>query len=82
MTHENSDDQQATRARPKLAELRHILDDARASGDAQRSRAALIEVVEGLISHAEMQAGLMEDVVSDMTHKQGIVTNIGGQRRK
>jgi hypothetical protein len=67
-----------TRARPKLADLRAILDEAREMDDAERIHVALIEIVDGLITHAEVQAKMMDDMASDLGHKQGIVTKIGG----
>lgn len=68
----------ATRARQPLAELRRILREVRGAEDAGRLHAGLIEVVDGLIAHVERQARAVEDLRSDLGHKQGIVTNIGG----
>ena len=72
------DELSATRARQPLAELRRTLRDARGAEDAGRLHAALIDVLDGLIAHAERQARAVEDLRSDLGHKQGIVTNIGG----
>ena len=58
--------------------MRGILDEARTSDDAERVHSALIDVVDGLITHAEKQARIIDDLCSDMGHKQGIVTKIGG----
>ncbi len=67
-----------SRARQPLSELRAILQEARSADDAERIHVALIDVVDGLITHAENQARAVEDMHSDMAHKQGIVTKIGG----
>lgn len=75
---ENGDGPQATHARQKLSELRESLREARTSDDADQVHSALIEAVEGLIAHVEKQARIIDDLCSDMGHKQGIVTRIGG----
>lgn len=67
-----------SKATQPLTELREILDEARTADDAERIHAALIGVVDGLITHAEKQARLIESLRSDMGHKQSIVTRIGG----
>lgn len=67
-----------SRARQPLADLRRTLQDARMADDAQRIHVALIDVVDGLLSHAERQARAVDDLRSDLGHKQGIVTRIGG----
>ena len=72
------DGPQATRARYPLAHLRQILQEAREAEDAERIHVALIDVVDGLVSHAERQARAIDELRSDLLHKQGIVTKIGG----
>ncbi len=69
---------QATRARYPLAHLRQTLQDAREADDAERIHVALIEAVDGLVTHAERQARAINDLRSDLLHKQGIVSKIGG----
>lgn len=66
------------KATQPLTELRELLTEARTSDEAERIHAALIDVVDGLITHAEKQARLIESLRSDLGHKQGIVTRIGG----
>ena len=61
-----------------LAQLREVLNDARDTDDAERIHAALVEVVDGLLAHAEQFERFMVTVRSDLAHKQGIVTKIGG----
>jgi hypothetical protein len=67
-----------SRATQPLIELREILLEARNADDAERIHAALIDVAEALITHAEGQASMIADLRSDLEHKQGIVTRIGG----
>lgn len=67
----------ASRATQPLAALREILVSGRTAKPAELN-AVLIDVVDGLITHAEKQARLIEDLRSDISHKQGIVSNIGG----
>ncbi len=74
----DDDGASATRARQPLTELRRTLREVRGTEDARRLHAGLIEVVDGLIAHAERQARAVEELRSDLGHKQGIVTNIGG----
>ena len=76
-TNEN-DSATPSRARQPLGELRQILLEARAADDAERIHVALVDVVDGLITHAQHQTRAINDMRSDMTHKQGIVTKIGG----
>ena len=61
-----------------LTQLREVLNKARDADDAERIHAALIEVVDGLLSRAEHFQRFMDSVRSDLDHKQGIVSNIGG----
>ena len=61
-----------------LSELRSILDEARGADDAERIHAALIDIVDGLITHAAKQGSLIADMRSDLGHKQGIISRIGG----
>ena len=72
------DSSQASRARHPLNHLRQTLQEARSADDAERVHVALIDAVDGLITHAERQARTIEDLRSDLGHKQGIVTRIGG----
>ena len=60
--------------------LRDVLRDAKTSGDAARIQTVLIEVVDGLITQLARQARAIEDMRSDLTHKQGIVTKIDGSQ--
>jgi hypothetical protein len=73
-----NDGPQATRARHPLNHLRQTLQEARDADDAERVHVALIDAVDGLITHAERQARAIEDLRSDLSHKQGVVTRIGG----
>ncbi len=72
------DGPQTTRARYPLNHLRLVLQEARDADDAERIHTALIDAVDGLIAHAERQARAVEEIRSDLGHKQGIVSNIGG----
>ena len=72
------DGPQATRARHPLNHLRQTLQEARSADDAERVHVALIDAVDGLITHAERQARAIDDIRGDLSHKQGIVTKIGG----
>ena len=74
----NDDSPQVTRARHPLNHLRQTLQEARNADDAERVHVALIDAVDGLITHAERQARAIEDMRSDLSHKQGVVTKIGG----
>ena len=74
----NDDGPQATRARYPLAHLRQTLQEARDADHAERIHVALIEAVDGLVSHVERQARAIDELRSDLLHKQGIVTKIGG----
>jgi hypothetical protein len=74
----DDDGPQTTRARYPLAHLRHTLQEARDADDAERIHVALIETVDGLVSHVERQARAIDELRSDLLHKQGIVTKIGG----
>ena len=74
----NDDRPQAIRARHPLNHLRQTLQEARDADDAGRVHVALIDAVDGLITHAERQARVIEDMRSDLSHKQGVVTRIGG----
>ncbi len=60
--------------------LRDALRDAKTSGDAARIQAVLIEVVDGLITQLARQSRAIEDMRSDLSHKQGIVTKIDGSQ--
>ena len=72
------DGPQTNRARHPLNHLRRTLQEARDADDAERVHVALIEAVEGLITHAERQARAIEEMRSDLSYKQGVVTKIGG----
>ena len=78
----DSDPPHASRATQPLQELREILEAVKGSGDAARVHAALIDVVDGLIGHAQRQARAIDDLRSDMSHKQGIVSGIAGGARE
>ena len=67
-----------TRARYPLNHLRQVLQEARHADDTELIHTALIDAVDGLIAHAERQARAVDELRSDLGHKQGIVTNIGG----
>jgi hypothetical protein len=82
MTTHDSDTPRTSRATQPLLELQEILQEARTSDDAERIHAALIEVVDQLITHAQKQAKAIEDLRSDVSHKQGIVTSIDGSDYK
>ncbi|MGI3899777.1 MAG: hypothetical protein ACRYGP_17595 [Janthinobacterium lividum] len=74
----DDDGPQTTRARYPLAHLRQILQEARDANNAERIHVALIDTVDGLVSHVERQARAIDELRSDLLHKQGIVTKIGG----
>ena len=72
------DGPQTNRARHPLNHLRRTLQEARDADDASRVHVALIDAVDGLITYAERQARAIEDMRSDLSHKQGVVTKVGG----
>ena len=74
----DEDGPQTTRARYPLAHLRQTLQEAREADDAERIHVALIDAVDGLVTHVERQARAIDELRSDLLHKQGIVTKIGG----
>ncbi len=78
----DDDGPQANRARQPLAELRRILREAWGAEDPGRLHAALIDAVDGLIAQAERQTRAIEDLRSDLGHKQGTVADIGGGARE
>lgn len=67
-----------SKATQPLAALADLLAEARTTADSPRLHAALIEVIDGLIAHVAKQAKMIEDLRSDLGHKQSIVTMIGG----
>lgn len=72
------DENLASRMRQPFAALRRSLQEARTADDAERIHVALVDVVDGLIAHVERQARAIDDMRSDLSHKQGVVTRIGG----
>ena len=62
----------------EVAALRDLLARTRTMSDPETRLTGLIEVVESLIGQLARHAGVIEELRSDMTHKQGIVTKIGG----
>lgn len=62
----------------EVAALRDLLARTKIIGDPETRLTGLIEVVESLIEQLGRHAGVIEELRSDMTHKQGIVTKIGG----
>ena len=72
----DDDGPQTTRARYPLAHLRQTLQEARDADNAERIHVALIDTVDGLVSHVERQARAIDELRSDLLHKQGIVTKI------
>ena len=58
--------------------LKGLLTEAKNSDKAEPIHAGLVAAIEGLIEQSRKQARLIEDLRSDLTHKQGIVTRIGG----
>ena len=78
MTAGDLGDPQSSRSRLSLSGLRDTLQAARTSGRGDGIHAALMDVMDGLITHADLQHHEIADLRSDLVHKQGIVTNIGG----
>ena len=64
--------------RARLRRSETSLARTRTMSDPETRLAGLIEVVESLIGQLARHAGVIEELRSDMTHKQGIVTKIGG----
>lgn len=60
--------------------LRDALRDAKTSNDAARVQAVLVEVADGLITQLARQARAIEEMRSDLSHKQGIVSKIDGSQ--
>ncbi len=75
---ENLEDTHIYQTEREVVALGELLKEARNSDNTKQICIALIETVEGLIEQLRKQARLIEDLRSDLTHKQGIVTNIGG----
>ncbi len=75
---QNRPDMHVYQTEQEVIALGNLLKDARNSDDAERIHAALIETLEGVIEQLRKQARVIEDLRSDLTHKQGIVTNIAG----
>ncbi|MCW6508336.1 hypothetical protein [Lichenifustis flavocetrariae] len=73
-----NDPNATSKATQPLNELREILLHAQNAKSPEEAHVALIDVVDGLITHAEKQARLLEDLRSDMSHKQSIVSNFDG----
>ncbi len=74
-------DQNSANLREKereVAALRDLLARTKTSSDPETRLTGLIDVVESLIEQLGRHAGVIEELRSDMTHKQGIVTKIGG----
>ena len=61
----------ASRMHQPFAALRRSLQEARTADDAERIHVALVDVVDGLIAHVERQARAIDDMRSDLSHKQG-----------
>jgi hypothetical protein len=80
-TNEN-DAARASKATQPLIELQELLNDARSSADPARVHTVLIEVLDQLITHAQRQARAIEDLRSDVSHKQGIVTRFDSRDPK
>lgn len=74
----DDDGLRTSRARTSLSHLRQALQEAREAHDAERIHGALVDAVDGLVLHAESQARAIDELRSDLVHKQGIVTRIGG----
>ena len=62
----------------EVAALRELLARTRTMSDPETRLAGLIDVVESLVGQLGRHASVIEELRSDMTHKQGIVTRIGG----
>lgn len=75
---QNRPDRHVYQTEQEVIALGNLLKDARNSDDSARIHAALIETLEGVIEQLRKQARVIEDLRSDMTHKQGIVTTIAG----
>ena len=75
---QNNQDMHVYQTEKEVLALREVLKEAKTSENADRIHASLIAVLDGLITQAQKQARLIESLRSDLTHKQGIVTNIDG----
>lgn len=75
---ENRPDTHVYQTEHEVLALRDLVKDARNSTSLDGRLTALVGVVEALIGQLGKQARLIEDLRSDMTHKQGIVSNIAG----
>ena len=62
----------------EAAALREILAKARATDEPGNKLSIVIDVVDSLIEQLGRQARAIEELRSDLTHKQGVVTKIGG----
>ena len=72
------DGPQAARARHPLDHLRQTLQQARQADDAERVHVALIDAVDGLITHAGRQARANPSAYRPGQVVKGVVTKIGG----
>ena len=62
----------------EVAALRGLLARVKTASDPETRLTGLMDVVESLIEQLARHASVIEELRSDMTHKQGIVTKIGG----
>ncbi len=62
----------------EVAALRDLLARTKTMSDPETRLTGLIDVVESMIAQLGRHAGVIEELRSDLTHKQGIVTKIGG----
>lgn len=78
MSTPEDDGSDLSRVRRSLAELRASLRAMATSGSVEQAQAALVDVVDGLLTHVERQSRALQDVRSDLGREQVIVTRKGG----
>ena len=78
VVHLDQDNTHVREPEREAAALRDVLAKARRTEEPDNKLAILIDVVDSLIEQLGRQARAIDELRSDLTHKQGIVTKIGG----
>jgi hypothetical protein len=76
--HLDQDNSHVRESEREAAALRELLNKAKKTELPDNKLAILIDVVDSLIEQFARHARAIDELRSDLTHKQGIVTNIGG----
>jgi hypothetical protein len=76
--HLDQDNTHVRESEREAAGLRELLGKAKKTELTDTKLAILIDVVDSLVEQVARQARAIDELRSDLTHKQGIVTKIGG----